>query len=87
MLKIYEKYIGNHKVRAVYINYSQLESGEFEQLNLFEVGHTDETKKQMTKTIDNLKRKYGKDTILRASSLLEESTAKERHNQIGGHHK
>ena len=87
LLKIYEKYIGNHKVRAVYISYSQLESGDFEQLNLFEVGHTDESKKEMTKTIDGLKRKYGKDTILRASSLLEESTAKERHNQIGGHHK
>lgn len=87
LLKIYEKYVGNHKIRGVYITYSQLESGQYEQLNLFEVGKTDTTKKEMTKTIDDLKRKYGKDTILRASSLLEESTAKERHNQIGGHHK
>ena len=87
LLKIYEKYVGNHKIRGVYITYSQLESGEYDQLNLFEVGHTDETKRDMTKTIDGLKRKYGKDTILRASALLEESTAKERHNQIGGHHK
>ena len=87
LLKIYEKYVGNHKIRGVYITYSQLESAEYEQLNLFEVGKTDKSKKQMTKTIDDLKRKYGKDTILRASALLEESTAKERHNQIGGHHR
>ena len=87
LLKIYEKYVGNHKIRGVYITYSQLESNDYEQLNLFEVGHTDTTKRDMTKAIDSLKQKYGKDTILRASSLLEESTAKERHNQIGGHHK
>ena len=87
LLKIYEKYVGNHKIRGVYITYSQLESNDYEQLNLFEVGHTDTTKRDMTRAIDGLKQKYGKDTILRASSLLEESTAKERHNQIGGHHK
>ena len=87
LLKIYEKYIGNHKIRGVYITYGQLAGNLYEQLNLFEVGHTDVTKRDMTKAIDGLKQKYGKDTILRASSLLEESTAKERHNQIGGHHK
>ena len=87
LLKIYEKYVGNHKIRGVYITYSQLESNDYEQLNLFEVGHTDTTKRDMTRAIDGLKQKYGKDTILRASALLEESTAKERHNQIGGHHK
>ena len=87
LLKIYEKYVGNHKIRGVYITYSQLESNLYEQLNLFEVGHTDTTKRDMTRAIDGLKQKYGKDTILRASALLEESTAKERHNQIGGHHK
>ena len=87
LLKIYEKYIGNHLIRQVYITYSQLVPNKYEQLNLFEVGKTDATKREMTRTIDGLKRKYGKDTILRASALLEESTAKERHNQIGGHHK
>lgn len=87
ILKIFEKYVGNHKIRRLYITFSQLESGEYEQLNLFEVGHEDLTKRDMTKAIDSLKRKYGKNTILRASSLLEESTAKERHNQIGGHHR
>ena len=79
--------MGNHKIRGVYITYSQLEGNLYEQLNLFEVGHVDTTKRDMTKAIDNLKLKYGKDTILRASALLDESTAKERHNQIGGHNK
>lgn len=87
VLKIFEKYVGNHKIRRLYITYSQLESSEYEQLNLFEIASKDLTKKNMTSAIDSLKRKYGKNTILRASSLLEESTAKERHNQIGGHHR
>jgi len=87
ILKIFNKYAGNHKIRKLYISFSQLESGDYEQLNLFEINKYDSSKREMTKTIDDLKRKYGKDTVLRASSLLEESTAKERHNQIGGHHK
>lgn len=87
VLKIFEKYAGNHNIRRLFITYSQLEPAGYDQLNLFEIGKTDFTKKDMTKTIDGLKRKYGKDTILRASSLLEESTAKVRHSQIGGHHK
>ena len=87
ILKIFEKFVGNHKIRRLYITFSQLESGEYEQLSFFENNEKNTSKRDMTKAIDSLKRKYGKDTILRASSLLEESTAKERHNQIGGHHK
>ena len=36
---------------------------------------------------DSLHKKFGKNSVLRASALLDESTAIERHNQIGGHRK
>ena len=39
------------------------------------------------KAMDKLKDKYGKNILLRASALTENSTAIERHNQIGGHRK
>lgn len=87
ILKLFNKYVGNHKIRRLYITFSQLSSGDYEQLSYFETEQNDVSKRDMTKAIDGLKRKYGKDTILRASALLEESTAKLRHNQIGGHHK
>ena len=34
-----------------------------------------------------IQKKYGKNSILKGTSLLKESTIKERHNQIGGHRK
>ena len=36
-------------------------------------------------TIDRIKQKYGKNSILKASSLLEDSTIKERNKKVGGH--
>ena len=34
---------------------------------------------------DQIKKKYGKNSVLKASSLLEDSTIKERNNKVGGH--
>ena len=88
LIKIFNKFVSKTaKIRRLYITFSQLSPAGYEQVNLFETDNQAETKRDMTKAIDSLKRKYGKDIILRTSSLLEESTAKERHNQIGGHHK
>lgn len=86
ILKLFEKYVQNKKIRQLYITFSQLSSGDYEQLSYLET-NKDKNKREMTKAIDGIKRKYGKNMILRASALLDESTAKERHNQIGGHHK
>lgn len=87
VLKIFDTYVGKHLIRGLYITYSQLTPNDYEQLNLFETNKVTDNKREMTKAIDDLKRKYGKDAILRASALLEESTIKTRHQQIGGHHK
>ena len=41
----------------------------------------------LQKTMDLLQSKFGKNSVLRASSLLEESTIRERNEFIGGHRK
>ena len=87
LLKIYDKYVENLPIRRVYLTFGKLSGNRVRQINLFENEQTAEDKRQLTKVIDLLKTKYGKDTILRGSALLEHSTAKERHAQIGGHHK
>lgn len=87
LLNMYDKYTTSEKVRRLYITYSQLSEGGFEQFNLFEDMTGQNKKQNLVKTMDEIKRKYGKDSVLRASSLLETSTAKIRHNQIGGHHR
>lgn len=87
MLKIYDKYIENYPIRRVYLSLGKLSDGKEIQLSLFENEEEAEKRRNLQKITDELKIRYGKDIVLRGSALLEESTAKERHKQIGGHRK
>ena len=44
-----------------------------------------EKEEQMQQTLLDIKKKYGKNSILKGTSLEEASTAMERNRQIGGH--
>lgn len=68
----------------------------FEQLDLFtdydkreeETAHTEEKRqkeKRRQEAILEIKRKYGKNAIVRGMSLKEGATARERNRQVGGH--
>lgn len=85
--RLYDLYIGNEPIRRINISFSKLSDSEYEQLSLFESEAESYEREMLQGVMDELKDKYGKNIVLRASSLLEESTAIERHNQIGGHHK
>ena len=87
MLKIYDKYIENYPIRRVYLSLGKLSDGKEIQLSLFEDEEEAEKRRNLQKITDELKTRYGKDIVLRGSALLKESTAKERHKQIGGHKK
>ena len=54
------------------------------QLNLF---NKEEIKKDdnINETVDNIKARFGKNSLLRASALLKDSTAMERNKKVGGH--
>ena len=87
-LEIYKKHIDESRaIRRVGIGFGKLEDDMYRQLNLFEDGEQQIKVQDMQKAIDNLHKKYGKNSVLRASALMEGSTAVERHNQIGGHRK
>lgn len=87
LYQIYDQYVEDVGIRKIYIAYGNLTSDKFEQLSLYEDQDNAKKRHQLTEVIDKLKERYGKNIILRASSLLDESTIKERHEQIGGHHK
>ena len=87
LIKIYHKYVEDKPIRRVYLSFGKLTTNKYEQLSLFEDNEKLDKQRKLQKTIDKVKSLYGKDAISRGSSLLEESTAKERHNQIGGHRK
>lgn len=85
IIRLFDKYIDRHLTRSIYIHFGKLSKTEYDQLSLFEDEKTSAERKAMQKVMDQVKNKYGNNSILRVSSLLKESTAKERHNQIGGH--
>lgn len=85
-LMIFQRYYNNSPIRKVSISCSKLEKSKGLQLNLFEDYETMHQKEILNKTLDNVKTKFGKNSILKASSLLEDSTIKERNKKIGGHH-
>jgi DNA polymerase V len=76
------------------INEKEAKQDRYEQINLFDMIEFDEKKvdqeklqkeKDIQKAVLDIKKKFGKNAILKGMSLQEGATAIERNNQIGGH--
>lgn len=84
-MSIFDKYYEYLPIRKVSITFSKLSDDIGTQLNLFETYEETKNIKQENEAIDKIKDKYGPNSLLKASSLLKDSTAKMRNNKIGGH--
>lgn len=82
---IFDQYYNNLPIRKVSISLSHLVENTQIQLNLFESFDEVETKERINSTIDEITNRYGKNSLLKASSLLKDSTIIDRNNKIGGH--
>lgn len=82
---IFQSFYNGYPIRKVSIALSKLSENRGIQLNLFD--NTIIKKDKLNNTIANIKNKLGKNSILKASSLLTDSTIKIRNEKIGGHHK
>ena len=87
ILELYNKYVSDLPIRNISISFGGLTESSFRQLNIFEDSKEQTERHNLQKALDLLHSKYGKNSVLRASSLLEESTVRERNEYIGGHHK
>ena len=87
LLEIYYQGIKDMPIRIIGINFASLVDAGYQQLNLFEDDKEQIKRRNLQKTMDMLQSKFGKNSVLRASSLLEESTIRERNSFIGGHRK
>lgn len=76
------------------INENEAKQDRYEQINLFDMIEFDEKKvdqeklqkeKDIQKAVLDIKKKFGKNAILKGMSLQEGATAIDRNNQIGGH--
>ena len=79
-------YIDDAPIRKVSISLGRLREKKGVQLDIFNPIEDVIVNNNLNKTIDQLKDKFGKNSILKATSLLSDSTIKERNKKIGGHH-
>lgn len=86
LINIFDKYYEeNTPIRKVSISLSKLDNDDAMQLNLFEKIEDKIKTKNINDTIDNINEKYGSNSLLKATSLLDNSTIRDRNNKIGGH--
>ena len=83
---IFDRYYDNLPIRKVSISCGGLTPKTGVQLNLFEPIETQKEETKVNTAIDEIKNKFGKNSIIKASSLLPDSTAIIRNEKIGGHH-
>lgn len=84
---IFDRYYLEHTpIRKVGISLGKLSKKEGIQLDLFENFEKKVLNEKLDYTLDNVHNKYGKNSILKATSLLSYSTIKDRNQKIGGHH-
>ena len=83
---IFDRYYDYLPIRKVSISCGGLIPKQGVQLNLFEKYSDILQENEINKTVDEIKNKFGKNSIIKASSLLPDSTAIERNTKIGGHH-
>ncbi|MBE5806329.1 MAG: Y-family DNA polymerase [Clostridiales bacterium] len=85
-LIIFDKFYNNFPIRKVTVSCSNLKKKENHQLNLFETEQIKEEINNVNLVIDQIKEKYGKNSVLKATNLLDDSTAIERNKKTGGHY-
>lgn len=72
-------------VRSVGVSYSQLIPDTSQQLTFFEQPSIQIKKHEVDKTVDQIRRKYGFTSLVKASSLMNGATAIRRSSLVGGH--
>ena len=85
-LLLFQKYYENEPIRRVHVSATNLQKAHVYQFSLFEDPEKLLKEHNLFQVVDDMKFKYGRNTINRASTELETSTAKARNKMIGGHH-
>ena len=84
---LFDKYYTDKApIRLIGISLGNLKDKKGVQLDIFSPFNEIKEHENLDKAIDNIKFKYGKNMLLKGSSLLEDSTIKVRNEKIGGHH-
>lgn len=86
VLDLYDRLVNPAlQVRRMTITANRVTEEGYEQLDLFSDPEEREREKKMQKTMLEIKKKFGKNAILKGMNLQEGATAILRNDQIGGH--
>jgi len=80
------KFYDNSPIRVVRIAVTNFVEKKGYQTNLFEDVNAVVKEQAVFSAIDEIKDRFGKNAVNRASSELKSSTIKARNDMIGGHH-
>lgn len=86
LLSLFYRFVENEPIRGLGIHFQVTEARQNSQGSLFESAEEQIQRERLDQTKDQINQKYGKNAVLRATSLTKNSTIRERHLQIGGHH-
>ena len=81
-----ETTLRDRPIRRVNIGFSDLLPEEFATCTLFDDMEAEAKEHDVQEAIVAVRNKFGKNAMLRGTSLMEKSTARERNEQVGGHH-
>lgn len=87
-MELYERIVNrDEQVRRISISFNEVVDEAYMQYNIFADPVAMDRERNVAKAMLSIKKKYGKNAILKGMNLEESSTARERNEQIGGHKK
>ncbi|PKK96959.1 MAG: damage repair protein [Tenericutes bacterium HGW-Tenericutes-3] len=84
-LYIFHKYYEDEPIRRVHISVTNLTENQIYQFSIFEDADQIIREQNLHSAVDEVKFRYGKNSVNRASSEFKGSTIKARNKMIGGH--
>ncbi len=86
ILEVYERIVDpNIPIRRVYINANRVEPEEYKQYSFLVDAQQLEKNRKIQQAMLDVKKKFGKNAILKGMNLEEAGTTRDRNAQIGGH--
>lgn len=86
-MSIFDNYAMNLPIRRVSISLGKISDNSFHQLSIFSDNEEEESLERINSVIDKINSKFGSNSLLKATSLMEDSTIRRRNNTLGGHSK
>lgn len=73
-------------IRRIHVGFGSIMSEDFATVDLFTDIEAEAQERSLQNAVLAVKDRFGKNALLRGTSLTEKATARERNEQVGGHH-